>query len=151
MEESSSNCWKFQHWSLRCVEKRFSRKFFAIVVSFKWNFKFVQEIFLNVWRFFCKGFVLWHITIEWERFEVRFSNISKFFNLKFYHLRFIWIKKHNVCFNICVQQNVIFPNGVFEGHGKVWWWQLSPLEVQDAHDFFQTWALEVCWWECNNS
>jgi hypothetical protein len=50
----------------------------------------------------------------------------------------------SVCFSICVQQNVICPNGVFEGHGKVLWWQLSPLEVQDVNDAFQAWALEVC-------
>jgi hypothetical protein len=28
-------------------------------------------------------------------------------------------KTKSVCFSIYVQQNVILPNGIFEGHGKV--------------------------------
>ncbi len=47
----------------------------------------------------------------------------------------------SVCCSICVQ-NVFFSNGVLESHGEVWWWQLSPLEVQNAHDAFQTWTME---------
>jgi hypothetical protein len=68
-----------------CQHYKFQVKF---QICAKRNFKCL--------RVFCKGFVLWHITIEWERFQVKSSNISKFFNLKFSHLHFLWIEKHRV-------------------------------------------------------
>jgi hypothetical protein len=55
-----------------------------------------ERKFFKCLRVSCKGFVLWHIAIEWERFQVRSSNISKFFNFKFSHLHFIWIQKLRV-------------------------------------------------------
>ncbi len=72
------------------------KEFFAIVTSFKWNFKFVSESFSSGLRASCKGFLLWHIMIEWERFEMTSSKISKFFNFKFPHLQFFWIKRHRM-------------------------------------------------------
>jgi hypothetical protein len=45
---------------------------------------------------FLPSFPFVHIAIEWERFQVRSSNISKFFNFKFSHLHFLWLEKLRV-------------------------------------------------------
>ncbi len=39
-------------------------------------------------------------------------------------------------FIVAFVQNVFFWNGVLESRGEVWWCQLFPLEVQNAHDAF---------------
>jgi hypothetical protein len=106
VEESSSNCWEFQCWHLRCVQKKFFKllkalsfkcvkEFFANVTSFKSNFKFMQENFSSVWGFYVKV-LFCDITIEWEDFKCSLQTLASFFNLKFSHSHFIWIKKHRV-------------------------------------------------------
>ncbi len=52
----------------------------------KWK---LEEIFSNVWRFFCWCFVLWHIPTKRERFEMRSSNTKKFSNSNFLACNFI--------------------------------------------------------------
>jgi hypothetical protein len=71
-----SSCWKLQVLSV-------SKRVFCHCWKFQVKFQVCARKFSSVWGFSCKGFFLWHIVIEWERFEVRSSNISKFFNLKF--------------------------------------------------------------------
>ncbi len=81
------------------------KRVFRVVGSFNLKvWESVEESSSCCWRIStfkclrvsCKGFALWQIAIEWERFQVRYSNISKFFILKFSHFPFLWIEKHRV-------------------------------------------------------
>ncbi len=113
VEESSSSCWEFQPSSLRCVQERFfkllkvsscwklqvssvSKRVLCQCYKFQIKFQICARKFFKSLRVFRKGFVLWHIAIEWERFQVKSSNITKFFNLKFSHVHFLWIEKLRV-------------------------------------------------------
>ncbi len=121
---------KFQLWSLRkCVEES---------SSIHWKFEVcAREVFelLKGSSFKCVKENSSHCC----KFQVKFQACAIFF------FKFMWGVKDlfqsfqsfetSVCCNSYVQ-NVFFSNGVFESHGKVWWWQLSPLQVQNAHDAF---------------
>jgi hypothetical protein len=88
-KRSFSSCWNLQVSSV-------SKRVLCQCYKFQVKFQVCARKFFKCLRISCKDFVLWHIAIEWERFQVKFSNISKFFNLKFFHLHFIWIQKHRV-------------------------------------------------------
>ncbi len=143
VEEISSSFWKYQVSRWKCVEENFSthwtfevcgRKFFELLKV--WSFKCVKESFLHCCKF----------QVKFQACVIKDLQVIEVFLFKFMwgvkdflpKLSIFW---ESVCCSICVQ-NVFFSNGVLENHGKVWWWQLSSLEVQNAHDAFQTWAFE---------
>ncbi len=80
----------------------------------------VEEISSRCCKFFkCEKLVFESTKFQSESVWKRVLLVLKNFNFQ------VW-----ECSGICVQ-NVFFSNGVLESHGEVWWWQLSPLEVQN--------------------
>ncbi len=103
------------------------------VESFKWNFKFVKESLSSFWEFFYKGFVLWHIVIEWRYLKWGFQTLGSFSTWKFSHLQFIWIKKHRM-FVLTFMCN------------KMSSFQMESLEVMEKFDGgnFHLWKFKMC-------
>jgi hypothetical protein len=53
---------------------------------------------------------------------VRSSNIESFLTWNFPTCNWFEYKDIECLFYHLCWRNVIFPNGVFKSHGKVWWW-----------------------------
>ncbi len=154
------------------MSERCGKYFFKFLKVFVLRWKCVEESFLIHWKFEVCGRKFFELLKAWSfkcvkesfshccKFQVKFQAcvIKDLQMIEVFLFKFTWgvkdflpklsIFQESVCFSICVQ-NVFFSNGVLESHGEVWWWQISLSKVQNVHDAFQTWALEICWWECH--
>ncbi len=113
--------WKYQVSRWKCLEESSSNCWEFQTLKFKKVCGREFFDYLNVWGVWNRGlWVVENIKLKWgvKDFFQSFQSFEKSVYCSIYF------------------QNVFFSNGMLESHGEVWWWQLSPFEIQNAHDVF---------------